>query len=77
MSRCPSCGGVIGKDCYNPTECAQISYKEIEYDNYVLQGKINILIAELTSRGIPIPDLEPSVQQSESSPFNIIDDLPF
>lgn len=25
MSICPSCGGVLGKDCFNPVECAQIS----------------------------------------------------
>jgi len=23
--RCPSCGGVIGRDCFNPQECAQIT----------------------------------------------------
>lgn len=23
--RCPSCGGVIGRDCFNPVECAWIT----------------------------------------------------
>lgn len=25
MSICHSCGGVIGRDCFNPAECAQIT----------------------------------------------------
>jgi hypothetical protein len=26
MSRvCPSCGGIVGRDCFNPVECASIS----------------------------------------------------
>lgn len=25
MSTCPACGGVIGRDCFNPTECMAIT----------------------------------------------------
>lgn len=25
MSRCPSCGGILGRDCFNPVECSQIT----------------------------------------------------
>ncbi|HEY6731959.1 MAG TPA: hypothetical protein VI039_13165 [Solirubrobacterales bacterium] len=25
MGTCPSCGGVLGRDCFNPEECATIS----------------------------------------------------
>lgn len=25
MRSCPSCGGIIGRDCFNPIECAQIT----------------------------------------------------
>lgn len=25
MSHCPSCGGMIGRDCFNPEECAWIT----------------------------------------------------
>lgn len=28
MSRCNSCGGIIGKDCFNPVECAYISEQQ-------------------------------------------------
>lgn len=24
---CPSCGGVIGRDCFNPRECAMIEHQ--------------------------------------------------
>ena len=34
MSYCPSCGGFLGRDCFNPEECAYISHiqeqKEIQ-----------------------------------------------
>ena len=34
MSRiCPSCGGVLGRDCFNPRECAEIT-QLLEYDQY-------------------------------------------
>lgn len=25
MKTCPSCGGIIGQDCFNPDECAWIT----------------------------------------------------
>lgn len=25
MSTCPGCGGIVGRDCYNPVECQQIA----------------------------------------------------
>lgn len=25
MARCPHCGGVIGRDCFNPVECGWIT----------------------------------------------------
>lgn len=29
---CPSCGGVLGRDCFNPADCAWISQRqEAEY----------------------------------------------
>lgn len=31
MNRCPSCGGIIGKDCFNPVECAAISERMAQY----------------------------------------------
>lgn len=28
MRTCPECGGVIGRDCFNPVECAQIGEQQ-------------------------------------------------
>jgi hypothetical protein len=28
MSTCPSCGGIIGRDCFNPEECAWITQQQ-------------------------------------------------
>lgn len=32
MRSCPSCGGIIGLDCFNPVECAEITYGLNCYD---------------------------------------------
>jgi hypothetical protein len=32
MRTCPSCGGIIGRDCFNPIECAEITYQMNVYD---------------------------------------------
>jgi len=28
MPNCPSCGGVVGRDCFNPEECAWIGEQQ-------------------------------------------------
>lgn len=38
MSMCPSCGGIIGRDCFNPVECAWITQSMNEQsavDDYI------------------------------------------
>lgn len=38
MSNCPGCGGIVGRDCWNPQECAWIMrdqaerYAALQYD---------------------------------------------
>lgn len=34
MKHCSSCGGILGRDCFNPIECAQIteSMNIIQYE---------------------------------------------
>jgi len=32
MRTCPGCGGVVGRDCFNPVECVDISNR-IQEDN--------------------------------------------
>ena len=65
MSHCPSCGGILGRDCFNPAECAEISRTNDGYGRQLLEHQIDILKAELEKHGIPIPDLHP---KQESQP---------
>lgn len=30
MARCPSCGGILGRDCFNPVDCAMISERQAQ-----------------------------------------------
>ena len=55
MSRCNSCQGILGRDCFNPQECAEISrsmeqnqidpqyVQHLEQQNEELKARINIL----------------------------------
>ena len=60
MNRCPSCGGLIGRDCFNPVECARITenLRQQDYqsaDSQIiqqLQNEINHL------REVEIPHVE-------------------
>jgi len=73
MSNCPSCGGVINRDCFNPTECAQISLQSDEYEIQLLIHKVNILTQAIKDHGIELPELDPNKSTVEFNP----DDLPF
>lgn len=38
MRNCPSCGGLIGRDCFNPVECAWITQsmnEQYAVDSYI------------------------------------------
>jgi len=58
MNYCNSCGGAIGRDCFNPIECQQISRNQ---DDYVqeLEYKVEKLTQVLKENRIEIPKLEP------------------
>ena len=43
---CPSCGGVIGRDCFNPSECAEISYTQ-QIQCPPRQTNMNPILSEL------------------------------
>ena len=59
MSTCQSCGGIIGRDCFNPEECAwitqqqanqceaaQYNAEEAHHSLQQLQAEIRALVAE-------------------------------
>jgi len=55
MSTCPSCGGVIGLDCFNPQECAEITGQMMQQTQACptcceLQAEIERLRSELADR---------------------------
>lgn len=49
MSTCQACGGVIGRDCFNPQECMDITrdmadrYSAAERDSHSLRGELQHL----------------------------------
>lgn len=53
MSRCPSCEGIIGRDCFNPSECAEIGWQQEHHRRRARQDhtdQLFSLIANLTER---------------------------
>lgn len=51
MSTCPGCGGVVGRDCWNPQECEWIS-RDMERRHHEEQGarQADAEIADLRAR---------------------------
>lgn len=61
MKSCPSCGGIIGRDCFNPIECAQITASMNAQCNC---GYEQILGELQYVRGVDMPALEQEVQEA-------------
>ena len=50
MIICNSCGGVLGRDCFNPTECAYIGQQQAQqasYDTQRTRGEQIVLKARI------------------------------
>jgi len=81
MARCNSCGGVLGRDCFNPMDCAMISAREDSYERqrlYTTEEKLNRLIEILQEKGIDVSELiEPVPVEPKYILSNTVDDLPF
>ena len=43
MARCNSCNGIIGVDCFNPTECAFISEQIENNERHEMENRIREL----------------------------------
>lgn len=46
MKTCPSCGGILGQDCFNPSECAAIGHmqqQQASSDVFSLTQRVNDL----------------------------------
>lgn len=88
MSRCPGCGGVVGRDCFNPVECLQISNSMLNQNSQdirvnemtleMLQNKFKQLLGILERHGIDISELnEPEKHPVNTTYSPDTDDLPF
>lgn len=40
MATCDSCGGVLGRDCFNPQECAEITRQMDENERGSLEERV-------------------------------------
>jgi hypothetical protein len=76
MAHCPSCGGILGRDCFNPIECADISNRMNGYEIQELEYQISVLKQTLIDNNIPIPDLEIKQTEQDNS-YCFTDGLPF
>lgn len=60
MALCNSCGGVLGRDCFNPVECAQIGFQieqEKHHQQQSLAQRVEIIEEELMKLRSQISDL--------------------
>lgn len=57
MSRCQGCGGVVGRDCFNPVECLQIAQSMMWNDGQQYQQELAQLKNEVYVREQPKPNV--------------------
>jgi hypothetical protein len=58
MANCRACGGRLGLDCFNESDCLEISRQQYEddYDDRGLNHYISVLIYTMEQKGIKIPN---------------------
>ena len=58
---CPGCGGIIGQDCFNPTECLWISEQQLMQQERDAQMAHNLLDRPLSFFDISNAEVEQNV----------------
>ncbi len=59
MANCRACGGVLGRDCYNESDCMDISRNQDMYmsqDISNMEHYVSILIYTMEQKGISVPN---------------------
>lgn len=56
MATCSSCGGVLGRDCFNPQECAEITQQMEHQANVSLEQRVQYLEEEVAALRRQLPD---------------------
>lgn len=80
MTTCQACGGVIGRDCFNPQECMEITrdmadrYSTAEFLSDGLRGEISNLRDRIEGMNELFADIRKAVggnsNASETKPYN-------
>lgn len=68
MATCQGCGGIIGRDCFNPTECLWISQQQQQDNGEQYRNEIWELKNELSIRERHINALEEQLKALQSTP---------
>jgi uncharacterized protein YceH (UPF0502 family) len=69
MATCNGCGGVVGRDCWNPVECEQIANQMEQNKHYSLEQRVQSLeqeLAELRRLLLPLERHSPLNQGGKS-----------
>jgi hypothetical protein len=86
MSLCNGCNGVVGRDCFNPTECEQIAAQLWHHQEYASQAsEVEVLQLKRTIDELrvqlgmePIYNIDNPPPPTERTNSNWVeDDLPF
>ena len=72
MSICQSCGGVIGRDCFNPAECMDITRAQAEC--YQSQGDVQGELSHLRER---VKELETKISEVQDAKKKAIEEQRF
>lgn len=59
MERCQSCGGELGRDCWNPQECAEITAQMAQQQSCTERQALDELHEGLRQRGMRLPSADP------------------
>lgn len=62
MSVCPGCGGVVGRDCFNPVECEEIGRRQEAY--YSTQEAMRPYIEQIDQLTATVLELKEQLAQA-------------
>ncbi len=63
MSTCQSCGGIIGRDCFNPEECAHITRQQEQFDRQNEGQEIQHLKKSLAQKEVENKQLRETIEK--------------
>lgn len=79
MANCRACGGVLGLDCFNESDCLQISANnQYHQENTIqyLENYISVLEYKLKSNNLTIPLIESPTFPLVIKPYSFVENNP-